>query len=471
MKIQTKTALLFTMLTATILLFLSIAVYYFVGRFTSNDFLKRLELRTTLSAKIHFEQDETSADVFNQLRREYLEVLPHEREYILEYDPLQEKLITPIPADVNSRFIREIIQKGGQTAYSRHRKTDFAGVYYKDVTGDFIVVKSAVNEYGEDLIRNLRHVLAATFIGGLCVVFTVSLYFSRNTFRPVRHIVARARDISAHNLHLRINYSEGSDEISELAETFNNMLDRLETAFETQNNFISNASHELRTPLTAIIGEADIALSKPRSGEEYQQSLSAIIREAGKLHNLTSSLLSLAQSGFDGKKQEWSGVRIDEILFAVKETLDERDPNNQIIITMDDLPEDEDLLTVEGNENLLKLALSNVILNGCKYSHNQRVEVSLRFIDGAVAVTVVDHGIGIPQTELKHIYEPFFRASNSNPFEGYGVGLPLTKAIIKLHHGVIIVESEENKGTKVTLRLPSVAHLRAQSGREQVWIP
>eukprot|EP01030_Chromulinospumella_sphaerica_P019924 gene19924-19825_t len=93
------------------------------------------------------------------------------------------------------------------------------------------------------------------------------------------------------------------------------MLSRLETSFETQNNFVSNASHEFRTPLTAIYGEAEIALLRPRENEEYRQALEAILNEAARLRTLTDSLLNLAQTGFDGKKQYLERINIDDLLF------------------------------------------------------------------------------------------------------------------------------------------------------------
>ncbi|WP_315813987.1 histidine kinase dimerization/phospho-acceptor domain-containing protein [Paraflavitalea speifideaquila] len=152
----------------------------------------------------------------------------------------------------------------------------------------------------------------------IIAIFTVGTFLSRSIFAPVREITRRVEDISAHNLHLRLQEGIGKDEITALAQTFNNMLDRLETSFETQNNFVSNASHELRTPLTTIIGEAEIALSKARSEQEYQQSLQVILREAARLQHLTASLLKLAQAGFDGRKQEWGILRMDESLMNVK---------------------------------------------------------------------------------------------------------------------------------------------------------
>src|SRR5262249_3086647 len=147
--------------------------------------------------------------------------------------------------------------------------------------------------------------------------------------------------ISAFNLDLRIEEKEGTDEVTELAKTFNNMLGRIQTAFETQNNFISNASHELRTPLTTIIGEADWALQRERSPQQYQQTLQIVLQHAGHLQNLTTRLLKLAQSSYDGRKQEWELIPADELVSESISTVVDMTRQHNFTLQMDNLPEEE----------------------------------------------------------------------------------------------------------------------------------
>ena len=455
MKIQVKTALLFTMLTAGIILFLSLAVYYFASRFTFNDFLKRLELRAKIAARIHFEEDETSTAAFSELRRQYLSALPQEKVYILRYDSAARELTNDSSLRLPASFYQSVIRQNGKTAFTEIRYIQYAGILYRHDNSHYLVISSAINEYGGQVLKNLEEVLIITFILAVIVVFTVGIFFSRKIFAPVRHITHRVKDISAHNLHLRLQEGSGKDEMAELAQTFNNMLDRLETSFETQNNFVSNASHELRTPLTTIIGEADIALSKARTEQEYKQALQVILREATRLQHLTGSLLKLAQSGFDGRKQEWGILRIDELLMNVKKAVDEIEPNNRVKILLN-LPDDERLISVQGNDHLLNLALSNIVLNACKYSDNKSVLLSLAAAASRISIAVVDEGIGIPAEEIRYIFDPFFRASNTNHYEGYGIGLPLTHTIIRLHKGDIKIQSQVGKGTTVVVTLPAV---------------
>ena len=455
MKIQTKTALLFTVLTALLILIISFTTYYLVTRFASNDFLKRLELRVRVAAKLRFEQNRVSTATYHELRRQYLEVLPKEQEYLLTWDSVADIIHPEVNSTLPQSFYRQIIAAEGKTVFIEKNKVHYAGILYRYEGMNYLVIKSAVNEFGNRLLNTLFRIKVIIFIVGVLLVFTAGIFFSRKTFQPVRQLISKVQDISAHNLHLRLEHKKGKDEMTELAHTFNTMLDRLQTAFETQNNFVSNASHELRTPLTTIMGEADIALKKARTNEEYRQSLQVILNEAVKLDHLTSSLLALAQSGFDGKKQRRTVVRIDELLLEVKHAVDELDPNNKVQLHFGELPPIEQQLSVEGNYHLLKLALTNIVMNACKYSSDRPVQLSLHVEKGKIRIGIVDEGIGIPSTELKYVFEPFYRASNTDRFAGHGVGLPLARNIIRLHEGELLIKSEEGKGTAVEITLTS----------------
>ncbi len=235
------------------------------------------------------------------------------------------------------------------------------------------------------------------------------------------------------------------------------MLNRIEASFEIQNNFVSNASHELRTPLTAIIGEADVTLSKIRTPEEYIETISIILEEADKLDKKTKALLFLAQTGFNGKTVEFSKVRIDQLLWDVKEIIERINSNSSIYLDISLMPDDPMKLKVLANEQLLHLAFTNIVSNACKYSDYKTVRVSIGVSNANVIVVINDQGIGIPEKELSHIYDTFYRASNTKNYEGYGIGLPLTRNIIRMHKGEILVYSEEGKGTTVQVKLPAIS--------------
>jgi signal transduction histidine kinase len=142
-------------------------------------------------------------------------------------------------------------------------------------------------------------------------------------------------------------------------------------------------------------------------------------------------------------------------MLEVKETADKIMPGNAVEINFDQLPDDQQKLVINGNETLLKAAFSNIVLNSCKYSDNKPVKITIRAEDNDAVIDITDKGIGIPDREMSQIFVPFFRASNTEKYKGYGIGLPLANNIIKMHRGTIIVNSEVGIGTRFTIHLPS----------------
>lgn len=451
MKIRTKILIIFAGLSISTIMVMSILVYYFANQHSFEDFYKRLEIRAYLTARASLPYYEADSVIYNEIRDEHLEKLPAEKEYFLAVSSSG-----TVTQDSSLRLPASFYQQVLTQKQATHRKGNrfYEGVLYKSKQGLYIVIVSAINQYSIEYLGWLRKILLICFIVSSAIMITAGIFFSRYILQPIRLIMTQVKSISSRNLHLRLHAKASRDEIDELATTFNNMLDRLETAFETQNNFVSNASHELSTPLTAIIGETELALSKSRSQETYIDALRNILKEAGRLEHITKSLLHLAQTGFDGKKQDWGLVRVDELLFTIKNTVDKITPGSQITIDYSLFPEEEEKLSVSGNEQLLELALSNIVLNGCKYSNNSPVSIALAATDKKVIINVKDQGIGIPQNDLPYIFSPFFRASNTGHFKGYGIGLPLAMNIIRMHKGDIIVSSQVNVGTEIRVELP-----------------
>jgi len=450
MKIQTKIALLFTAICTFIIVGLSIAVYHFAIRRAFQDFFTRLELRATIAARATLDEHSQSAIVFEQVRNEHLQRLPEEQEYIVKLDTLQ-KLVDKGSIPVPKIFFQQIIDN--RTASYRKGFHFYKGIFYQNSTGRFAIIISADHSYARNFSSGLKTILIIANLVSTIVIFSVGILFSKQILQPIRKITQEVNNISATWLHKRVSIKPGSDEISELADTFNNMLMRLETSFESQNNFVSNASHELNTPLTAIIGETEYALAKTRNPEQYQQSLQVVLNQAEKLKNITRSLLELAQSGFTGNLS-FEQVLVIELLQNVEKVANSIYPDCKLALDNSLQPSDIDTFTIPGNFHLLELCISNIVLNACKYSTGEDVKLAFATTDKYAIFIVRDKGIGIPEPDMPHLFDPFFRASNVNSAKGYGIGLPLAQNIIKLHKGVINISSKVAEGTEVVVKIP-----------------
>ncbi len=454
MRLQTKTSIFLLAAFLSIIFIFSGFVYFSVANYSYEDFYRLLEIRavTTAKTELHHEADNEIQGI-SDLRNEFFEKLPHEQDYIYPITPDATFEEQALALNVPLVFFESVLTEG--KAEYNDQKLFYKAIKYTNTNGSYIIVASAENYFQHHHFAYLQKTLFVAIVVAFFFSLFASVFFSKYIFKPLHKITENVKQIGSENLHRRINLKNRNDEMDELAHTFNDMLNRIETSFETQNNFISNASHELRTPLTAIMGETDVILSKPRTAEEYVETLKIILDETEKLDKKTKALLFLAQTGFNGKNQKFDKVRVDQLLWDVKETLEKLNSKNKIHIDMSLFPENPVKLKVKGNEQLLHLALTNIISNACKYSDNQTVQISLGASDESVFIIVKDTGIGIPDNELKHIYDPFFRASNTKKYEGYGIGLPLTQNIIKMHKGEIMISSTLDKGTIVQIRLPN----------------
>jgi signal transduction histidine kinase len=451
MTLNTRITLLFAILSAIIISLLSGFVWHFANEFAFEDFYKRLETRVNITAQIKLSLAANENEL-KEARDKYLEFLPTEQEHLIGADETSKSLLAK-KEELPAIFFENI--ERGRMARHRNRNIFYAGKYFKKGPNNYIVIISARDPYGYRELQALQKILIAGFFLSVVLSYLVGRKFSEYTFKPVRALIKKAKGISAENLNQRLDPLKGKDEIAEISQTFNDMLDRLETAFETQNNFISNASHELRTPLTIISAEAELAISKVTAEDaELQKSLVTIQNEAERLENILTSLLSLAQSGFDGQKQRWEDIRLDELIWDVKSAVDLMNPENQIQIDFSNLPENFERINLNGNLNLLKLAVTNIVNNACKYSDNRVVNLALSVTRTNIVISVKDQGIGIPENELEHVFEPFFRASNTSSYKGYGVGLPLSLNIIRLHKGTISIQTAQESGTEINILLP-----------------
>jgi signal transduction histidine kinase len=435
-----------------LLFFLGLSVYYYLSNYSYADFYKRLEARVSVAEKYQFESNQKDAQVLKNIRYEHLELLSDEKEYIL-YCP-NIKAIEQL-ADSNSlpiNFLKLVYTR----QFSNFQKDDifYHGKIRKTTNGFYFIIVSAKNYYNSHHLILLKKVL---FTGGFIAIIIIIYFtylFSLIFFNPINKIITKVNSISTDNIHLRLEDNQNSIEINRLATTFNNLLNRIEIAIETNKNFISNASHEFGTPLTAIIGEADVALLKDRTPVEYKGTIQKILIQSERLNKISQSLLFLAQIGYKENRLNYSILRTDELIMHAKEIMNQLIPKNQIKIDFDLLPENPKKLKVLGNKELLTLAMTNILTNACKYSSNKPVIVSLASTNNEIVIIFKDQGIGIPESELPFIFDPFYRASNTAAYDGYGIGLSLTQNIINIHKGELNISSVLNKGVTIQVKIP-----------------
>lgn len=290
--------------------------------------------------------------------------------------------------------------------------------------------------------------------GGLILAMGVGAALAKAALSPIDRITRTAHQISAEGLNRRLNMNGPDDEVTRLANAFDEMLDRLETAFQREQRFTADVSHELRTPLTIIKGTAEVALrGEAKDPREYRGALATIDAEVDRMTNITESLLTLARVDAGQQPLEMNPVNLGEITENVCEKFAPFAEKKGVSLKSRANPP----LWVNGDEGRLKQLLDNLIANALKYTPSGgKVELSLEKDGDWAKVTIADTGIGIPKDDLPHIFERFYRVgrARSRAEGGTGLGLSIAKWIVEAHGGRIDVKSKVGKGTVFTVWLP-----------------
>ena len=454
MSIRNKLTLRFAGIFAVLLILFSLTVYYFTSDYRQREFYDSTRERALVAAHMMLEADEVSAARHEQDLRLYYRTLPEEIVRIYTEDGKLYFNEGTGDLNISREFIEDV--KASKQVEQEQDNRQVVGIFYPDNQGNFIVVVSDIDRFSLRKLRNLKNILFVGFCASMLIVLVAGWFFSKSVLSPITKIVSEVEKISASDLHLRLSGSDGHDELSQLANTFNKMLDRLETAFEMQNTFVSSASHELRTPLTAMIGQLEVALMQQREPAEYHRTLESILDDARMLARLSNGLLQIAQASSDISRITLKHIRFDELIWIAQEEAQKRHPNVKFELQFENFPEEEEGLLVLGNEALLFIGFLNVFENAGKFSRpGQVVQGKVNITRKGFEVTVKDFGIGIQQNDLVNVFVPFFRAQNVREISGHGIGLPLSERIFKLHKGTIQVDSRLGEGTVVSIYLPA----------------
>lgn len=451
--IRTKLTFQFSFIVLFILVFFSIIIYYFSASYRESEFYSRLGKKALTTAKLLIEVKEVDYTLMKIIDRNSLNSLYNEKVTI--YDQKGNLIYNSSDSDsvsISPKLLELIKEK--KTIRYHNGKDETIGLIFSLNSEPYIVIASAYDIYGRKKLHNLVWIIGVGFFISISITVVTGKIYATRALRPMSEVVKQVDKITISNLNMRVHEGNGSDEIAQLAITFNHMLKRLESAFEMQRSFVSNASHELRTPLTSITGQIEVILMKSRTQEEYKSVLESVLEDIKNLNALANGLLDLAKANSDISAIALQSLRVDEILWETREELIKRKKDYTVTIEFHESIEDETKLTVKGNHHLLKTAIVNLMDNACKFSPDKTVHIFLSTHGNYTTIDFVDKGIGIKKTELEKIFHPFFRAESAKNILGNGLGLTLSEKIIKIHQGTITISSELKKGTKVTIQLP-----------------
>lgn len=459
MTIRQRLTLQFVGVTFLIVFAFSSIIYFLSYDFKNDLFYKRLEEKGQSTADLLFKVEGIDAAFLRVI--DNFRLTQFDKEKVTIYDNERRMLFTSNDENLMP------VDTGTFSSVIKNKKVRFISGEFQVAVVKFVakkkiyfIVVSAVDTNGMEKMSNLLLILIVGII--IITIFSsvAGWVYAGRALSPLPIIVDEVNSITAHNLSTRLPEGQGKDEIEVLAKTFNQVLDRLQDAFELQKHFMSNASHELRTPLTVMKGHLEVSLLNPRSNEEYQALMRSLLEDLQRMIELVNGLLDLAESRFDVSQIEIKKLRFDEIIFNALSDVSRKYPHIPIDFEMGENIDSEESLTLRGSEQLLKTSVSNLIDNACKYGKGREVKVSLDEEKEHLIFSVTDKGHGIADLEQEFVFNPIFRSKNTKHIIGHGLGLALVKRIIELHHGEITLKSKLNEGSTFTVRLPKHAFLK-----------
>ena len=314
----------------------------------------------------------------------------------------------------------------------------------------------------DQLIARARLILLAITLIAMVVIAAASYFVAASATDPIERLTAEVAEIGSERLDRRLRWKR-RDEVGRLANAFDAMLDRLQSAFARERQFISAASHELRTPLTVINGNAQMLQRwGDRDPEVLRSSLHAIAEESGRLAGMVSGMLTLAKAE--------SGDAIPKEPLVLEQIVDDvalhaREPAREKGLQLFTHHPDEARTIVIGDPGLLRQLVRNLVDNAIKFTEAGRIDVTVRGNGGRARIEVSDTGSGIDPQSAERLFDRFFRGdpAHARVTEGTGLGLAIVRSIARVHGGSVSAQTRPEGGSTFTVTLPSEPEFTAGS--------
>ncbi len=452
MKIQYRLTLIYALLMGLLFNFIGYELYVNFEDYTEDEFYQRLGDRALTTAKIYFEPSVNALRRTEELHKSFQRNRLTDEIFEIYNDSM--RVIYTSDSSVSPAFdttiVRQTLLLGGMEHMAQDRQQ--YGLAYRVGAKKYAVMVSAHDKYGLSKLKKLREYYFIGMGASIVVMLALGWFFARQALAPIGRIVKTVRQINADNIGVRLPVGRYKDEIDELAMAFNDVLQELEIGYKQRRRFVQMASHELRTPLTAMISNLEVKLSRPRSAEVYEQTLRDTLADAYRMTELANGLLRLAQIEAEAANYNIEAETVEELIEKCRVHWTWEDAEN-ISVKIDVSPKTR----IKVKEGLLEIALNNLLANACKYGMGKPVTLSVREVGPNVHFDVKDKGIGVPETDLPCIFDPFYRAGNTTGIQGTGLGLALVKQIAVIHGGnVLATRNSDGVGMRFTLVLPAV---------------
>ncbi len=480
--IRFKASILYTSILCVILVVFSGVLFYLTALILYGDVDERLRLKATAVADILKSYEDlrktpvTPQDLINRLLGiddPSLMILENLWRSDIKALRLQEDYFFILNGYGMPVIRSENLDKNMEDLFKTQLPINFSGMFFKDIKNEkqrlrainlpfslshrnLLVIQLATPlDFVIAILQKLMYFMAASVLFILGLTSFLGGFFARSILKPVLNVIKTADDISHTDLNLRIQETEGDEEMKRLIRSFNAMIERLEKSFAHVNEFSSHVAHELKTPIAIIRGEMELALSEPRETREYERVMQVCLQEIDRLTRIIRDLLLQARLDYNLEVFRFEEINLVEFIREMHE-------HSQILADEKKISADLKLpgirqVPVKADKTHLRRLFLNLITNAITYTpEGGRIGIELTLAENQAQVAISDTGIGISEENLTKIFDKFFRAhkGGDDPVPGTGLGLSIARSIVRAHQGTITVQSRINEGSVFTVILP-----------------
>ncbi|SDP09470.1 Signal transduction histidine kinase [Mucilaginibacter sp. OK268] len=437
MNLKQRFSFIFSSLFSVLLATVTLTVYLLFAHFRQDEFSTLMAEKAQTTAKLLIEVKEIDykmqkiidSNSINKLYKENTQI--YNEDYKLIYNSNDTLTVNLTHTDLD-----QIKKK--RRIFKKDEQYDILGLYYNYAGKHYYIVVSAEDTYDNNKLNYLKYLLLGAFIISTAVVWLLSFSLSKKALQPLDNFRKRIQEITDSNLKVRLSEAKREDEINALAHSFNQMMDRIDNAYNRQKEFTGNASHELRTPVARVAAQVENLIQRPDLDNVIRTNLTSIFEDTFQLSEIISSLVALADINSSEHQFSFTGIRLDELVFSVVTDLSKVFPDFKLKFEIENNTGITTEPEIAGDETLLKIALLNLLKNAYIYSDNHALECLIR--QGAQGVELLITNTGeVPKIDdTKTLFTAFYRGSNIGNIAGSGIGLSIVKRVLEYHKARII---------------------------------
>ncbi len=435
MNLKKRFSLLFSTLFSVVLASVLLVVYSLFAKFRSEEFRDRLEEKAKTTVKLLVEVKEIDYKLQKIIDKNTINKLYDEKVLVfndslqLIYNSIDDATITWTQKDLSELKTKKSIER-------RNNQYEIYGLYFMFDGSNYYILISATDKYGYSKLTYLKYLLISAFIVSIFVVWLLSYYLSKKALQPFDTLRKQILDITDKNLNTRLPENKNKDEISVVAASFNQMMERIDNAYNKQKEFKANASHELRTPIARIVTQLENLILDKNTPDNVNKSLKQISEDSYQLSDIISSLLILSRIETEAGNSGFRPIRLDELIFNAANLIRKHYPDFRFQFEIES-NEAEFNLEIYGDETLLSIALGNLFKNGFKYSDNGLVKCLIKPYDNHINLYISNTGIAPDISSPNELFNSFTRGSNAGQKSGSGLGLSIVQRIVQYHNAKV----------------------------------